>query len=93
MTRDARIGDRHRLQQRARVGVPRGSKQRLAGGNFHGAAQVEHQHPIAQVAHGWQIVRDEQQRQVHLLLGGFEQRGDLRLDLQLALGRALLLLS
>jgi len=42
--------------------------------------QIEHQHPIAQVAHGWQIVRDEQQRQVHLLLRGFEQRGDLRLD-------------
>ena len=53
---------------------------RVARPDLHDLAEVHHRHPVADVAHDREVVRDEKERQLELLLQVLHQVDDLRLD-------------
>ena len=75
----ARVGHRDRVEQRARIGVPRIGED--CGGRrlLDDAALVHHHHAVGQRAHDAEVVADEQHRQPHLVLQVLQQPDDLRL--------------
>ncbi len=62
--RDAEL--RHRRQQRPRVGMLRLGDHRLCRPGLHQPPQVHHRQHVADVAHGRQVVRDEEDRDAEL---------------------------
>src|SRR5690606_10990384 len=59
----ARVRQRHRREQRARIRMPRIAVQRVARRKLHHAAEVHHHHPMAELPHDGEIVRNEDQRE------------------------------
>ncbi len=84
------IGNRHGLEQRAGVGMAEAPKSRVRVGDLHDTAEIEHQHAVAGEAYRRQVVRDEHQRQLHLLLQILQQVGDLRFDRRVERGERLI---
>ena len=71
---------RHRRQQRPRVRMAGIAKQHLAVRLLHHHAEVHDGNLVADVLHHRQIVRDEQERQVQILLQVAQQVQDLGLN-------------
>src|SRR6266511_838571 len=71
---------RHRGEQRLRVGMERVGVEHLLRGELHEVAEVHHRDAIGDVVHDAQVVRDEQVRELDLLLEIVEEVEDLRLD-------------
>ncbi|MBW8714162.1 MAG: ABC transporter ATP-binding protein, partial [Acidobacteria bacterium] len=74
-----RIWHRNRRQQRARVRMRRSREDRFRFSHLHNLSQVHHGHPAANVTHQPEIVRDEEIRELQLLLQIHQQIDDLRL--------------
>ena len=75
-----RVGDRHRRQQRDRVGMERAGVQVVRRGQLDDPAEVHHRDPVADVADDRQVVGDEQVGQRELVLEALQQVDDLGLD-------------
>ena len=75
-----RVRDRGGGQQGLCVRVSRRVKQGRGGGDFHHPPQVQDHHPVTQVLHHVQVMRNEQQGQPQLLAQADQQVDDLRLD-------------
>ena len=77
----ARVGHRHRRQQRLGVRVRRaGRRCSSAGADLDDLAEVHHRHPVGDVAHHRQVVGDEHVGQAELVLQILEQVDDAGLD-------------
>src|SRR5262252_4333214 len=69
----------NRIEQHARVGMPRIVEQRALWGKFYNAAQVHHTDAIRDVMHDGQVVRDEEVREAEIALQVLHQVEHLRL--------------
>ncbi len=74
------VRDGHSRQESLRVRVQRVLEDRVPVRQLHHVAEVHHAHAVADVADDREVVRDEQVRQVELVLQVLEQVDDLRLD-------------
>src|SRR5438874_1775273 len=77
---DGRVGERHRREERDRVGVERLVVERLSRGDLDHRPEVHDGDPVGDVADDGQVVRDEEVGQVELLLEPLEEVDDLGLD-------------
>ncbi len=66
----ARVGHRHRGEQRLRVRVQRRRVERVARGDLDDPAEVHHRDAVADMAHDREVVRDEEVRQTQALPAG-----------------------
>src|SRR5207302_10603621 len=76
----ARIRRRHRVEERARVGMERIVEQLVAIREFDDAAEIHHGDALAEVPHQREIVSDEQVSEAEALAQILKQIDDLRLD-------------
>ena len=75
-----RVGDRHRRQQRLRVGVQRVGEEFGLVGDLDDAPEIHHRDAVADVLDDREVVRDEQIGEAVLALQVDQQVDDLRLD-------------
>ena len=76
---ERRVCDRHRREERARVGVLGLGVEQVSRGDLHDLAEVHHQHAVGNVPDDVEIVRDEDVCQTEVVLKVLEQVEDLRL--------------
>jgi hypothetical protein len=77
---DLRVGDRNRGEQRDRVRVERVVVEIVRGRELHDLPQVHHRDPVRDVPDDREVVRDEEVRELEVLLQLLHQVDDLRLD-------------
>ena len=80
LLRQIGIGNRHRREQRLRVGHDRPRVELLGRRQLDELPEVHHRDPVAHVADDAEIVGDEEIRQLELVLELLEQVDHLRLD-------------